>query len=136
MKRLGRLIFDLLGISIAVVSLILAIYVITGSSLTTLFDKPDDAFDSVKEYSKGDSNKARTLIIVAIVMSSLSILMLIPAVLMLFKRDGHFFLTAFIWILAIIALITSIVGYTDGKEIWDKLKEASNDITASLVAFN
>lgn len=115
MKRVGRLILDIIGGAAALLSLIFAIISLTGK-LSNFHDLPDAAKKAIDLAEGLNGNVAYWFAIVGAAIGALGIIGFVIALFLIFKSGSHLGLTVSIFVFAVIGLgLTSYSLYANNK---------------------
>lgn len=118
MKRIGRLIFDIIGLGLAIFAIVMGIIAISGHIPSSV----KDALDTSKAEWNGRETlmdvypKAFWMGVAALGMGAIAAVAAIIAIIMVFKADSHLKLTVFVWVFAWIA--SGLAGYVV-YQIWN-----------------
>lgn len=125
MKRIGRLLFDIIGVAAAVAALVMVFYVFFKQLPTTKDSTGAEIKAAVKGWKllRDADSTAFYLGVTALVLGGISLIGGIIAILMIFKKGSHMGLTAFVFVLAIAAV--GIAAYVLHKH--NDLSHAWND---------
>lgn len=117
MKRIGRLIFDLIGLALALFAIVMGIIAVSGhipASVRDTIDTATASWDS-KDVLKDVYPAAFWMGVVSLALGTIAALGAVIAIIMIFRSKSHLKLTVMVWVFAWIA--SGIAGYVV-YQIW------------------
>lgn len=118
MRRIGRLVFDLIGLALALFALIMGVIAVSGHIPTSIKDAVETGKSSwaAKDVLKEVYPKAFWMGVAALSLGALATITAVISIVMVFRKDSHMSWTVFTWVIAWIA--SGLAGYVV-YQIWN-----------------
>lgn len=118
MRKIGRLLFDLIGLALALFALVMGIIAVSGHIPTSFKDAMNTTQASwdAKDVLKEAYPKAFWMGVAALALGAIATITAVISIIMVFRKSSHMSWTAFTWVIAWIASI--LAGYVV-YQIWN-----------------